>query len=69
MVNYFPYNYKGPKSREPFAISSQIADCPWNEKHSLAMVTLKAKDFNTDKKPANNLVFFDGCIRVYERTR
>lgn len=57
MVNYFPYNYKEPKGKEPFAISSQIADCPWNEKHSLAMVTLKAKDFNTDKKPANNLVF------------
>lgn len=57
MVNYFPYNYKEPKGKEPFAISSQIADCPWNEKHSLAMVTLKAKGFNTDKKPANNLVF------------
>ncbi|WP_246552488.1 vWA domain-containing protein [Vallitalea pronyensis] len=57
MVNYFPYDYKEPEGKEPFAINSQIADCPWNDKHALAMVTLKAKDFYTENRPANNLVF------------
>lgn len=57
MVNYFPYTYQEPAGEKPLAISSQIAICPWNDKHSLARLTLKAKDFMTESRPANNLVF------------
>ncbi len=57
MVNYFTYDYPEPTSSEPFSISTELAACPWNEKHRLLLIGLQAKRIKTRDLPPNNLVF------------
>lgn len=57
MVNYFQYDLKGPSGGEPVAIHTELATAPWNPKHRLLRIGLKAKSVPTDKLPASNLVF------------
>jgi hypothetical protein len=40
LVNYFPYDYAGPKGREPFAANVEVSDCPWNPEHRLVRIGL-----------------------------
>jgi Ca-activated chloride channel family protein len=57
MVNYFDYDYPQPKGEDPFSISLEVASCPWNEDHQLALVGLQGLDVDTSDLPPNNLVF------------
>ncbi len=57
MINYFQYDLKGPANGEPVAIHTELAPAPWNPKHHLLRIGLKAKSVSTDKLPASNLVF------------
>ncbi len=57
MINYFDYNYPEPEGEDPFAISLEVADCPWNDGHQLAMVGLQGVKVDTRDLPSNNLVF------------
>lgn len=56
-VNYFPYDYAGPKNADPVAFKLELAPCPWQPKHHLLRIGLKAKVIDKDKMPARNLVF------------
>ena len=56
MVNYFTYDYPEPTS-DPFSISTELAACPWNEKHKLLLIGLQGKRIKTRDLPPNNLVF------------
>jgi Ca-activated chloride channel family protein len=57
MVNYFPYADKPPAGDDPFAVTVEVADCPWEPAHRLARLGLKAKPIANDKRPPSNLVF------------
>jgi Ca-activated chloride channel family protein len=57
MLNYFKYNYAPPPSGQPFALHVEMAECPWNSAHRLALIGLKAKEIPAHKRPASNLVF------------
>lgn len=57
LLNYFSYDYAGPKKGEPFGVTTQIANCPWNENTKIAMIGLKTKDIDFSEAPASNLVF------------
>ncbi|RYY37223.1 MAG: DUF3520 domain-containing protein [Sphingobacteriaceae bacterium] len=57
MINYFNYNLPGPKNNEPVAITTELSAAPWNTKHRLLRIGLKAKTIPTDNLPASNLVF------------
>ncbi len=57
MINYFSYELPEPNGEEPFSISTEIAKCPWNSKHYLAMIGLQAKKINANELPASNLIF------------
>ncbi|HMF69982.1 MAG TPA: von Willebrand factor type A domain-containing protein, partial [Flavitalea sp.] len=57
MINYFKYDYKAPVGDDPFSINTEIAACPWNNKHQLVSVGLQGKLIPTDNLPASNLVF------------
>ena len=57
MVNYFPYADKAPDGNDPFAVTVEMADCPWQPKHRLVRLGLKAKPIANDKRPPSNLVF------------
>jgi len=57
MINYFSYNYPQPKGEDPFSITTEMSDCPWNIKHRLIHVGLQGEKIKTDQLPASNLVF------------
>ncbi len=57
LLNYFQYDYVRPKKGEPFGVTTQIADCPWNPNSKIAMIGLKTMDIDFSEAPASNLVF------------
>ena len=57
MINYFSYDYPSPKGNNPFSISTEVSDCPWNEQHKLVHIGLQGKKIKTDNLPPSNLVF------------
>ena len=57
MINYFSYNYPKPQNNQPFSITTEYTDCPWNKNHQLVHIGLQGKEIAMDNLPANNLVF------------
>jgi Ca-activated chloride channel family protein len=57
MVNYFTYDYPEPPAGQPFSITTEIAECPWNEKNRLLLIGLQGRRIETDDLPPANLVF------------
>ena len=57
MVNYFPYRDAPPEGNDPYRVSVELAECPWQPSHKLARIGLKAKPIDNDKRPKSNLVF------------
>ena len=58
-INYFDYDYTDPSDGEPFAVHTELSDCPWNDETELLMVGINTKGFDAvlDERPAMNLVF------------
>ena len=58
-INYFDYDYADPADGEPFAVHTELSDCPWNDETELLMVGINTKGFDAvlDERPAMNLVF------------
>ena len=57
LINYFRFDYPRPANGQPFSVTTEIASCPWNPKHHLALIGLQAKPLETDSEIARNLVF------------
>lgn len=57
LVNYFHYNYPLPPKDSLFGVYAQYTECPWNEKHNLLEIAVRAQQLATDSLPASNLVF------------
>lgn len=57
MLNYFHYDYAQPKGDDPFGVTVEISDCPWNEKTKLMLIGLQAKEVTKAERPGHNLVF------------
>jgi len=57
LVNYFEYDYPQPKEDEPFLVSTELAECPWNPGHQLALIGLQGLEIEKSDLPPNNLVF------------
>lgn len=57
MINYFTYDYPQPRGREPFSLTVQAAQCPWNPKHQMALIGLQGETPNPNELPPSNLVF------------
>ena len=57
MLNYFHYDYPQPNANEPFSVTTEIADCPWNTDTKLMMIGMKAKDIDMQERKPMNLVF------------
>ncbi len=56
MINYFDYDYPQPK-KGPFSLTTELGPAPWNQKHQLLRIGLKAREIDRDKLPPANLVF------------
>ncbi len=57
MVNYFNYNYKGPRDKRPFVVHHEVVDCPWNRTHYLMKIALQGKKIDKENLPPSNIVF------------
>ncbi|MDW6020462.1 VWA domain-containing protein [Mesorhizobium sp. BAC0120] len=58
MINYFPYDWKGPDSAAtPFNATVTVMPTPWNAETRLMHVAIKGYDIAPTEKPKVNLVF------------
>jgi Ca-activated chloride channel family protein len=58
MVNYFPYDWKGPDSAStPFNSTVSVMPTPWNTHTRLMHVAIKGFDIKPTEQPKANLVF------------
>jgi Ca-activated chloride channel family protein len=56
-VNYFGYDDPLPTGPEPFAVTTELTDCPWAKDHRLLRVALATKPIEEANVPPRNLVF------------
>lgn len=58
MINYFPYDWKGPASASvPFNAEVSVMPAPWNTGTKLMHVAVQGYDVVPAEKPKSNLVF------------
>ena len=57
MINFFKYNNPQPTKSDPFAITTEFSNAPWNVKHKLLRIVVQGIVIPSDKLPASNLVF------------
>jgi len=58
MINYFPYDYKAPKSAdEPFKANVTVTQTPWNAETKLMHIGIKGYVPKATEKPRSNIVF------------
>ena len=57
MLNYFNYDYPQPKKEEPFSVTTEISDCPWNKDTQLMLIGLRAEEVDMSEAKPSNLVF------------
>ena len=46
LVNYFRFDYPQPSANEPFSITTELAPCPWNPRHRLALIGLQGRELD-----------------------
>ncbi len=56
MINYFNYDYDGPKKGEPFGVNAEISDCPWDKDHKLVRIGLQTEKIDYAKAKDSNIV-------------
>lgn len=56
-INYFDYDYPEPSTDDPFSVTTELSDCPWNNEAKLLLVGLKAEDIQREEREPLNLVF------------
>lgn len=58
LVNYFPYDYPAPESRDaPFRPTVTVLPTPWNAATKLVHIGIKGFDIAAAERPRANLVF------------
>ena len=57
MINYFNYDMAAPANSDPVAIYTELSTAPWNARHQLLRIGIKAKKVKTEQLPPSNFVF------------
>ncbi len=57
MINYFSYEYPQPTDGRPFSVNTEIAECPWNKQHRIALIGLQGRTIPAENLPPANVVF------------
>ena len=57
MLNYFHYDYAAPAEGEPFGVTLEVGDCPWNSQTRLLLIGLQAEEVKAADRQGQNLVF------------
>ncbi|MDR0231275.1 MAG: VWA domain-containing protein [Dysgonamonadaceae bacterium] len=70
LINYFSYDYPSPTGEHPVNITTEVAPCPWQDKHKIVKIGIKAKEIPTENLPYSNFVFLiDVSGSMYGPTR
>ena len=58
MINYFKYDYEAPAENDevPFAVTTEVAECPWNPDNLLLQIGLRTPEIDTSDMPKQNIV-------------
>ena len=57
LINYFRFDYADSIQGAPFGITTELAPCPWDARHRLALIGLQARRLPAGQTPPRNLVF------------
>ncbi len=57
LINYFKYAYPDVAGDAPIAMTTEVGPAPWNPRHRLALVGLRARSPQSGAQPRKNLVF------------
>ncbi|HET7605605.1 MAG TPA: von Willebrand factor type A domain-containing protein, partial [Sphingomicrobium sp.] len=58
LVNYFPYDYAPPRTREqPFSTNIAVLPAPWSDGRKLVRIGIRGYDVEQRARPHANLVF------------
>ena len=57
LINYFRFEYPNASNEQPFSVTTEVAECPWNPKHRLALIGLRGREMPERELPRRNLVF------------
>ncbi len=57
LLNYFDYDLPQPEGDIPFSVTSETAECPWNEEHKLVMIGLQGNGLSGEERQPSNIVF------------
>ncbi len=57
MLNYFRYQGAAPKDNDPFGVTMELTDCPWNEQTKLLRILLTAREIPETERTPRHLIF------------
>lgn len=57
LINYFDYDRGEVGGVHPLAVTTELAECPWNREHRLLRVAVAAKSLDAVERKPLNLVF------------
>ncbi len=57
LINYFRLPYAEPDGPEPFSITTELSECPWNPAHRLALIGIQGRAVSRREPAPRNLVF------------
>jgi Ca-activated chloride channel family protein len=57
LLNYFRYDDPAPTAGAPFAVRTEVAPAPWNPRHRLVRIGVRAREIAAERVPPRNLVF------------
>lgn len=57
LLNYFSYDYRGPRAGEAFGVNTEIVTCPWNRESYLLRIGLQTEAVDFSEAAPSNLVF------------
>lgn len=56
LLNYFRFQYPGPRSGQPIALTTEVGDCPWAPGHKLVLVGARARPSADREVGGRNIV-------------
>jgi Ca-activated chloride channel homolog len=57
MINYFDYDFPEPTGEDPFSVTTELGQCPWNRDHQLMQIAIKGEEIDFSERKSNNLIF------------
>jgi Ca-activated chloride channel family protein len=57
LINYFRFDYPQPSGEAPFSVTTELAECPWNPEHRLALIGIQGRAIADKELAPRNLVF------------